>query len=97
MGCTFFSYDSTEFNNFLRDNPHENGELEFLASILEEGMRAIDIGGHIGVTTVAIAKKIGEHGELYSFEPLPEYFEILNTNISSNGWTRSRRTLGEGS
>jgi len=85
MGLKFFIYDSTEFNRFLRDNPHENGEVKFLESILEEGMNAIDIGGYIGITTVVIAKKIGENGKLYSFEPVPEYLNILNKNISYNG------------
>ncbi len=32
-----------------------------------------------------IAKKIGESGTLYSFEPVPEYFNILNENIYRNG------------
>jgi len=81
----FFFYDSTAFKRFLRDNPHERGEVEFLESILEEGMNAIDIGGHTGVTTVVIAKKIGGSGTLYSFEPVPEYFNILNRNIYRNG------------
>jgi len=85
MNLEFFIYDSPGFKRFLRDNPHENGEVKFLESVLEEGMNAIDIGGYIGVTTVVIAKKIGKRGKLYSFEPVPEYFNILNKNISSNG------------
>jgi FkbM family methyltransferase len=85
MELEFFFYDSTAFKRFLRDNPHERGEVEFLESILEEGMNAIDIGGHTGITTVVIAKKIGESGTLYSFEPVQEYFNILNRNIYRNG------------
>ena len=84
MDSEFFIYDSPNFKRFLGDNPHENGEVKFLESILEEGMHAIDVGGHMGVTSVVIAKKIGDKGRLYSFEPVPEFFNILKRNLSSN-------------
>jgi FkbM family methyltransferase len=84
MEMQLFLYNSPAFKNFLKDNPHERGEVKFLESILEEGMNVIDIGANIGITTVAVAKKIGRRGKLYSFEPVPEYFDILKKNISSN-------------
>ena len=85
MKIEFFLYNSPVFKNFLKDNPHEGGEVKFLESIVEEGMNVIDIGANIGITTVAIAKRIGRGGKLYSFEPVPEYFNILKENVSSNG------------
>ena len=84
MDLEFFIYDSPNFRRFLRDNPHEHGEVKFLESILEEEMQVIDVGGHIGVTSVVIAKKIGDKGRLYSFEPIPEFYSILKRNLSSN-------------
>jgi len=85
MEIELFLYDSPAFENFLKDNPHERGEVNFLNSIVEEGMKVIDIGANVGISSVAIARKIGRRGKLYSFEPLPQYFDILNKNISSNG------------
>jgi FkbM family methyltransferase len=85
METELFLYDSPAFKNFLKDNPHERGEVEFLESIVEDGMNVIDIGANIGITTVAVAKRTGKRGKLYSFEPTPEYFNILKKNISSNG------------
>jgi len=85
MEMELFLYDSPAFNNFLKDNPHEAGEVKFLELIAREGMHAIDIGANIGITTVAIAKRIRRGGKLYSFEPLPEYSNILKENVSSNG------------
>ena len=85
MEIELFLYDSPAFNVFLKDNPHERGEVKFLESIAEEGMNVIDIGANIGISSVAIARKIGERGKLYSFEPLPQYFDVLKKNISSNG------------
>jgi len=84
MEMELFLYGSPAFGNFLKDNPHERGEIKFLESIAEEGMNVINIGANIGITTVAVAKKIGRRGKLYSFEPLPQYFDTLNKNISSN-------------
>jgi FkbM family methyltransferase len=86
----FFLYNSPDFKNFLEDNPHERGEVKFLETIVEEGMNVIDIGGNIGITTVTIARKIGRRGKLYSFEPIPEYFNILKKNISSNRLENAR-------
>ena len=85
MEMELFLYDSPAFKNFLKDNPHEEGEVKFLESIVKEGMNAIDIGANIGITTVAIAKRIRRGGKLYSFEPVPEYSNILKENVSSNG------------
>jgi FkbM family methyltransferase len=85
MTIKFFIYNSQAFKKFLKNNPHENGEIKFLESNLQKGMNVIDIGGYIGVSSVVIAKSIGETGRLYTFEPVPEHFNILNVNISSNG------------
>jgi FkbM family methyltransferase len=85
MEMELFLYDSPAFKDFLKDNPHEAGEVKFLELISQEGMHAIDIGANIGITTVAIAKRIRGVGKLYSFEPVPEYSNILKENISSNG------------
>ena len=80
----FFLYGSRAFKTFLKEHPHEAAEVKFLESIVEQEMNAVDVGANIGISTVVIAKKIGEGGRLYSFEPLPEYFNILQKNLSSN-------------
>jgi len=80
----YFLYDSQAFEAFLRDHPHEAAEVKFLQSIMKEGMRAVDVGASIGITAVAMAKEVGEDGEVYAFEPHPRYFKILKENLSSN-------------
>lgn len=85
MQIEVFLYDSPAFKSFLQDNPHERGETEFLESIAAEGMNAIDIGANIGITSMALARKIGKAGKVYSFEPTPEYFNILRKNVRLNG------------
>ena len=85
MEIELFLYDSPGFKNFLKDNPHERGEVKFLESTVKEGINVIDIGANVGITTVTVARRIGRRGKLYSFEPTPEYFNTLKENISSNG------------
>jgi FkbM family methyltransferase len=85
MEIELFLYDSPAFKDFLKDNPHEAGEVGFLESIAQEGMHVIDIGANIGITTIAIAKRMRRGGKVYSFEPVLEYSNILKENLSSNG------------
>ena len=80
-----FLYDSPAFKDFLQHNSHEAGEVRFLESIIRPRMKVIDVGANIGITSVTIARKIAKDGKLYCFEPVPEYFRILQQNLSSNG------------
>ncbi len=78
MEMELFLYDSPAFKNFLKDNPHEAGEVKFLESMeSKEGMHAIDIGANIGITTVAIAKRIQK--ERVSFIRLNQCLSILTS------------------
>ena len=85
MDIGLFLHDSTGFKNYLKDNSHERGEVEFLESIVEDGMNVIGIGANISVTAVAAAKRIGKRGNLCSSELTPGYFNILKKTISSSG------------
>jgi len=53
---------------------------------IEKGMRVFDIGAHIGLFTLAAAKRVGNEGRVYAFEPSTEAAEILNHHIRLNGW-----------
>jgi len=85
MDIEFFIYDSPAFRNFLEEHDHEGAEVKFLESTVEGGMNVIDVGANIGITTVTIAKIIGKGGRVFSFEPVPEYFDTLKENVSANG------------
>ena len=39
--------------------------MEFLESVLEEGMNVLDIGANTGITTIVIAKRVGKSVKLY--------------------------------
>ena len=51
---------------------------------IKENDVVVDIGGHIGLFSVSAAKQ-ARKGKVYTFEPDPENFELLKSNISLNG------------
>ena len=72
------------FRRELRGSPHHYGEVAFLESVLRPGMVVIEGGANRGVTAVAIAMTVGPNGHVHAFEPVPEYFETLQANITRN-------------
>merc|ERR1711991_371808 len=43
-----------------------------------------DIGSNIGVFTVPFAKKVGELGQVYAFEPQKVIYDLLQDNVNKN-------------
>ncbi len=63
-----------------RNNKYEEYEpatSEMLRSILEKGDFFIDIGANIGHFTKLASEIVGENGKVYSFEPTPDTFTVL--------------------
>jgi FkbM family methyltransferase len=67
---------------FETDYEHEN--VAFLTKTCKKGMTVVDIGAHLGLMSVIIAKLVGEKGKVYSFEPTPKTFEIFKRIITLN-------------
>lgn len=80
-----FVYDSPDFQKELAEDVHLAGEIRFLTSIAQRGMRVIDAGAHRGVTVVATARHIDDTGHVYAFEPVHEFYNVVKDNISHNG------------
>ena len=53
---------------------------------LREGMTVFDIGAHIGIFTLAAAKRVGKAGHVCAFEPSPETVRLLQRHVTFNGW-----------
>lgn len=50
----------------------------------QPGMVAYDVGANIGYVSLLLAKRVGETGKVFSFEPLPGNQERLQKNIGLN-------------
>lgn len=79
-----FVYGSPQFEDELEASAHLRGEVEMLRSITDEGMTAADVGANRGVTTLTLARAVGEAGRVWAFEPVPEFLATLEANLSRN-------------
>ena len=59
-------------------------EIDELKIFLKKGDVAIDIGAHIGDSTLPIALACGAEGCVYAFEPNPVVFSVLAKNCWIN-------------
>lgn len=69
-----------------------------IRTILQPGQTAIDVGANLGYLTAVMAQCVGLGGRVWSFEPVPETFELLALCRSLNDYTQVtpiRVALGE--
>lgn len=64
---------------------HEFREFIFLHRFLKKDMIFVDVGSNQGEYTLFAAKRL-THGRVLAFEPLPSIRNVLNENISLNGF-----------
>jgi FkbM family methyltransferase len=60
------------------------GGIDFFRKFIKEGDLAIDIGTHMGDTTVPMAIAAGIKGTVLGFDPNPHVFKIFTVNTSLN-------------
>ena len=62
----------------------ERDVVEFLSEYLKPGMVVVDVGANIGIYSMLSAKCVGPRGTVHAFEPTPESFAQLRTNVELN-------------
>ena len=77
------------FDEFIGLSMREYGEfseieLSLMLKFIMKDDVVFDIGANIGAFTVPFAKKVGDFGEVYSFEPQKLIYEILKENVNKN-------------
>lgn len=60
------------------------GQVDFYKKILNKGDLIIDIGAHIGDSTIPMALAVGKEGTVLGFDPNPHIYKILEKNASLN-------------
>lgn len=59
----------------------QESEFSFISRLIEKGDRVIDIGANVGHYTLKLSDLVGEQGRVIAFEPVPETFEMLSSNL----------------
>ncbi len=62
-------------------------EHQFLQDLDSKGKTVYDIGGHIGLITMFFARKVGETGNIVTFEPNPRNYAAIVDHIKLNNFT----------
>ena len=80
---------------FFSESDSSFGSLKYL----KEGDVVMDVGGNIGQTALMMAKKLGDSGKVYSFEPFTTTHDRFKENLSLNPSIRNitllKLALGE--
>ena len=76
-------------NDWIQQNifflgSYEDAELKVLANHLKPDSVFIDIGANFGLYSLIASQHISEEGTIISFEPFPENYKSLCTNLSLN-------------
>lgn len=59
-------------------------EIGFVRRVLQPGELAVDVGASYGVYTMAMGAAVGPSGRVWSFEPTPDVFGLLEQSVSLN-------------
>ncbi len=86
-----FNYDGIELEldihdylgHFLYFNFKDEGN-EKLMNLVKKDFFVLDIGTNFGSTILQFAKKVGENGKCFGFEPDPINFKICSKNVVLN-------------
>jgi 23S rRNA U2552 (ribose-2'-O)-methylase RlmE/FtsJ len=76
--------DSIDLSTFGK---YEPVETELLKKEIKKGDVVVDVGASVGYYTLLFAKLVGENGKVFSFEPDPTKFSILQKNVSLNNFS----------
>jgi len=58
--------------------------VEYMYSHIQPGGTVLDVGAHFGYYTLLFSSLVGEEGTVIAFEPDPQVFKVLNTNVRLN-------------
>ncbi len=63
---------------------YEIAVTEIIRRIVQEGDVCLDIGANVGWFTTLLQIQVGKNGQVHSFEPVADTFEMLEENVKSN-------------
>lgn len=85
-GRILFDTDDPVMSGALSLGEYEPETMSIFRSCLKKGMAVVDIGANLGYFTVIAAGSVGPSGKVFSYEPDPHNFALLEKNISVNGF-----------
>jgi len=78
-------YPSAYSASLWLDPEHGAEDEAIVQSLVRTGDTVIDVGANIGTLTLAMAKLVGESGQVFSIEAHPKIYQYLVGNVRLNG------------
>jgi len=69
----------------IRDGFYEHEMVQLVRRLLRTGQTFFDVGAHVGQYSLLASELVGSTGAVHSFEPDPQTFRWLASNIRRNG------------
>jgi len=69
----------------IEDQKGHEAEIQFLKEVVKPGDRVMDIGANIGLYTKHLSQLTNPGGRVFSFEPVSQNLEVLQTVINKLG------------
>ena len=66
---------------------YEPAVTKLINTLVQPGDVCVDIGANVGYHTVIFSSLVGDTGQVHSFEPLPDLFRSLQSNVDLNSIT----------
>lgn len=63
---------------------YEPEVTSLLSQVVHPGMVVFNVGAHLGIHALYMAKLLKNQGAVYAFEPCPENFLLLQRNVKNN-------------
>jgi FkbM family methyltransferase len=83
----FFDPNRSSFTvRGLVTGTYERGTVALIRRIMGQDMTLVDLGANIGYFSLVAAQTMGGAGRVYSFEPDPDTYNILERNVTANGF-----------
>lgn len=76
--------DRRRWLGWLYTTDYEPETRELFERIVKPGMSVIDAGAQIGYFTLLFARLVGRDGKVYSCEPDPMIYPLLQKNVAAN-------------
>jgi len=70
--------------SIVYDKVWEPATSKLIKDVIHSGDTGIDLGANIGYFTILMANLVGSSGKIFSFEPAPLNFKILQKNVQQN-------------
>lgn len=83
-GLNFFCSLDSILDKMIFTNEFENDEILFLNRFLKPGDQFIDMGANSGLFTIYAARRVGNEGQIFAFEPTDTTYKKLCENIKLN-------------